>query len=90
MRGVRHLKVITHLRDAEDAEVISLRLGGLSVSEPGHPRVKHFLYLGRVHGQGQLCCSPRSAAEWHRRPLALVILSDFIILSMTWDGMWLW
>jgi len=29
------------MRDAEDAEIVSLRFGGLNVSEPSHPKVEH-------------------------------------------------
>jgi len=32
-----------HRRDAEGAEIISLRFGGLNVSEPSHPKVEHSL-----------------------------------------------
>jgi hypothetical protein len=38
------LKVILismHCRDAEDTEITSLRLVGLNISEPSHPKVEH-------------------------------------------------
>ena len=37
--GVRHSKVVQETRTAEDAEVISLRLGGLNVCEPSRPKL---------------------------------------------------
>jgi hypothetical protein len=36
---VRHSKVVQETRTAEDAEVISLRLGGLNVCEPSRPKL---------------------------------------------------
>ena len=47
--------------------IISL-IRGL-VNTPVQPR------RGCVHAQGQRCCSPKSAAEWHRPPLPPVTLS---------------
>jgi len=52
-----------HRRDAEDAEIISLRFGGLNVSEPSHPKVEHSLRLSA----GRAKRRPLHNGTWQRR-----------------------
>jgi len=52
----RALRVIQEARTAEDAEVISLRLGGLNVSEPSQLQswaLPCWGCVGCIHGEGQ-------------------------------------